>query len=69
VRVAPAPGFGPGNAKTIVERLRSRMGDVEVDLQIVEEVPRTSNGKLKAIVCNLSDQEREVALRGSPAAQ
>ena len=69
VRVAPAPGFGPGNAKTIVERLRSRMGDLHVDVQIVEEVPRTSNGKLKAIVCNLSEEEREVALRGSPAAR
>lgn len=64
VRVAPAPGFGPGNARTIVERLRSRMGDVEVDLQLVDEVPRSANGKLKAIVCNLSAGDREAALRG-----
>ncbi|MGH7559682.1 MAG: phenylacetate--CoA ligase family protein [Gemmatimonadales bacterium] len=68
VRVAPADGFGPGNARAIVERLRSRMGDIEVDLQLVDEVPRSPNGKLKAIVCNLSAQEREAALRGGGGA-
>ena len=65
VRVAPAPGYGPATGRTIVERLRSRMGDLIIDLELVDEVPRTSNGKLQAIVCKLSAEDRKAALQRS----
>lgn len=64
VRIAVAPEFRTGTEATIVSRLRSRMGDVEVKIERVEEVPRTSNGKLQAVVCRLTEAEREAALRG-----
>jgi len=40
------------------------MGNVRVIVDRVSEVPRTANGKLRAIVCQLSQQERELALAG-----
>ncbi|HJS42213.1 MAG TPA: AMP-binding protein [Gemmatimonadales bacterium] len=62
VLIAPAPGFTPAIARTIVERLRQRMGEVRVLVDQVEEVPRTSNGKLRAVICNLSPAQRAEAL-------
>ncbi|MGH7519971.1 MAG: phenylacetate--CoA ligase family protein [Gemmatimonadales bacterium] len=64
VRVTPAPGFTAASERTIVERLQERMGDVRVIVDRVTEVPRTSNGKLRAIVCQIPPDERAAALRG-----
>ena len=62
VLIAPAPGYNPAIARTIVERLRQRMGEVNVVVDEVPEVPRTSNGKLRAVVCNLSQAQRSAVL-------
>jgi phenylacetate-CoA ligase len=51
VRVAPAAGFDRArHAKVITQRLRDRMGDVDVNLELLEEIPRTANGKLRAVI-------------------
>ena len=68
VRVAPAPEFGARTEQTITDRLRSRMGEVAIHIERVDEIPRTSNGKLQAVVCCLTPEEREAALRGVTAA-
>ncbi|MGE5801472.1 MAG: phenylacetate--CoA ligase family protein [Gemmatimonadota bacterium] len=62
VRYAPAPGFAAATARTVVDRLRQRLGDVEVVLEEVPEVPRSANGKLRAVVCNVPPAERDAAL-------
>lgn len=67
VRVAPADDFGARTEQTIAERLRSRMGEVAIQIERVDEIPRTSNGKLQAVVCCLTPEEREAALRGLTA--
>jgi phenylacetate-CoA ligase len=61
VRVAPAPGFTDTHAHTITLGLRDRLGDVQVVVDQVDAVPRTSNGKLRAVVCNLTMEERLAA--------
>lgn len=65
VRIAPATTFGPIDEHAIVERLRQRLGDVRVVVERVAEVPRTSNGKVRAVVCGLSAEERESALQAT----
>jgi len=66
VLVAPGAGFSEDVGVTIVQRLKTRMGDgVDIALQIVDEVPRTAAGKLQAVVCRLSPQERDAILRGA----
>lgn len=67
VRVTPAPGFSALTERTITGRIQERMGDVRVIVDRVTEVPRTTNGKLRAVVCNLPREQREAALRTTPA--
>lgn len=59
VRYVPAGDFTAENKHSIVERLQSRLGDMNVILERVDEVPREANGKFRAVICNLSPQERE----------
>lgn len=65
VKVAPAPEFRPQDERTIAERLRDRLGEVAVHLERVTEIPRTANGKVRAVVCNLSPEERAQALQST----
>lgn len=58
VKYVPGPGFGEGEAGTVSERLKARMGDVDVILEPVTEIPRGPNGKFQAVVCRISDAER-----------
>jgi hypothetical protein len=45
------------------------MGSMEVILEEVPEVPRTANGKFRAVICNLSAAEKKGATQAvSPAA-
>jgi phenylacetate-CoA ligase len=68
VRVAPSEGFTRDTEREIVERLRARMGEVSVVIDRVDEVPRTSNGKLRAVICLLTAAERAAAIEMSRAA-
>ena len=58
VRYVPTAAFRRPDGVTIVERLRDRMGDIEVVLEEVPAIPRTANGKFRAVVCALPDAER-----------
>lgn len=65
VKVAPGLGFGAETAQTIESRLRTRMGEASIELQMVDEVERTANGKIQAVICKLTPADREAVLRGS----
>jgi len=67
VRYVPGPHFTAESATTIAERLRSRLGEVEVVLEAVADLPR-KNGKLRAVVCLIPPAEREAILRRAAAA-
>ena len=58
VNYVPSSNFTPGAERSIVERLQARMGNVRVILEQVDELPRGTNGKFRAVVCNLSPEER-----------
>jgi phenylacetate-CoA ligase len=66
IRYAPAADFTPGAARSIVERLRARLGRVEVTLERVEEVPRGTNGKFQVVICQLSPEERAAGALPEP---
>src|SRR5262249_51218839 len=51
----PGPGFTADTAKTIVERMRVRMGEVQVPMEQVGAIPRGPNGKFRAVVCHLEE--------------
>ena len=54
VRFIPAPAFSEAAGRTLVSRIRDRLGDVEVALEPVADLPRTSAGKVRAIVAELA---------------
>ncbi len=59
LRYVPAPEFAPAAARMLVERLRDRLGDVEVVMESLPEIPRGANGKFRAVVCQLPDTAAE----------
>ena len=67
VRFVPADDYRAADGETIVSRLRDRMGDVEVILDCVGSIPRTRNGKFRAVVCEIPEAERPRLLSHGPA--
>jgi phenylacetate-CoA ligase len=57
VRFVPATGYNEASGRSIISRLKERIGDVEVILEPVRELPRGANGKFRAVVCRLSPDE------------
>lgn len=46
------------SSRELSNRLRDRLGDVEVVLERVTEIQRTNRGKFRAVICELSADER-----------
>jgi len=59
VRLVAAPDFTEAASRAIVTRLRERLGDVEVVLEPVPEIPRTESGKVRAVICEVAATERQ----------
>jgi phenylacetate-CoA ligase len=59
VRYVPALDFSSQAERSIIERLYARMGKIEICLERVDAVPRGANGKFRAVISNLSKEERE----------
>jgi len=58
VRVVPKPNFSQSDAQDIVHRIHQRLTDkVNVTVERVPRIERTSRGKFRAVICNLSDEE------------
>jgi phenylacetate-CoA ligase len=53
IRYVPAEDFTPQTARSLIERLQSRMGRVEVLLEPITEIPRGPSGKFRAVICKL----------------
>jgi Coenzyme F390 synthetase len=58
VYYVPTDGFSGADGQSLVDRIEERMGPVKVLLEEVDSIPRTANGKFRAVVCNLSAEER-----------
>lgn len=56
VKVVPAPGYSAADAEAIVSRVRDRMGPVTVKVLQVTGLPRSANGKFRAVVSQLDRQ-------------
>jgi phenylacetate-CoA ligase len=53
VRFVPAPGYTTLSGQSVIDRLRERMGPIEVVMEEVDRIPRTANGKFRAVISNL----------------
>lgn len=59
VRFVPSPEYRQKDGQSIIERLRERMGDVQVRLESVHEIPRESNGKFRAVISKITKNNEE----------
>jgi phenylacetate-CoA ligase len=58
VRYVPALGFSQAHGQSLIDRVRDRMGPVNVVLEEVDDITRTKSGKFRAVICNLSLEEQ-----------
>lgn len=58
VKLVSSDEFGPKQAALLKDRLRDRLGDMNIQLEEVESIPRTKSGKFRAVICNLPDDMR-----------
>jgi len=63
VRYVPADGFTRADGESLTERIRERMGPISVVLEQVIAIPRTPNGKFRAVICELSIEEKKKVQR------
>ncbi len=54
VRFVPAAGFNAGHEQAVIRRLQDRLGEVQVVMEAVDEIPRAANGKFKGVVSLVS---------------
>lgn len=53
VKVVPTTGFDRDDAQDIQRRIRQRLGDVEVIVEAVEQIPRSAAGKFQAVISRM----------------
>jgi phenylacetate-CoA ligase len=54
VKVVPMDGFNNEDVQDIIQRVHQRLGEsVRVEVELVDEIPRTKTGKFKAVVSHL----------------
>jgi phenylacetate-CoA ligase len=64
VLYVPDADFTTADGDSIVQRLHDRMGaNVEISLEPVTSIPRTANGKFRAVICQLSQAEKDLISR------
>ena len=64
VRLAPAAGYSEADERLIADQLKDRLGDIAVGFETLDFIPRERNGKFRAVVCQLSTEERQKLLDG-----
>jgi phenylacetate-CoA ligase len=62
LRFVPGEAFRVADGDALVRALRERLGPVEVVLEPVAAIPRTSNGKFRAVISELSQQQRKAGM-------
>jgi len=53
VRYVPAPGCSTKDLNLLIERLQERLGKMEIVFEKVERIPRSPNGKFRAVISNV----------------
>jgi phenylacetate-CoA ligase len=53
LKVVPGDGYDAACERALIQALCERMGDIQVDVELVEAIPRGANGKFRAVLCEL----------------
>jgi phenylacetate-CoA ligase len=61
IRFVADAGFSPDAARLMVRLVRDRVGDMRVTLEPVEAIPRSANGKFRAVISHVPSDPRPPA--------
>lgn len=56
LKVVPAEDFTEKSKLNLIKALRERMGEIQVDVELVDAIPRGNNGKFKAVISMLAKE-------------
>lgn len=59
VYVVPCDGFGSSDTERIKSNMRMHVGNLQIGVEPVRNIPRSPSGKFRSVVCNLSREEKE----------
>ncbi len=65
ILVVPTPGFGPRDVTQLQANMRDHVGGVTTIVTPVDEIPRSSSGKFRAVISELTADERRRLLSQS----
>jgi phenylacetate-CoA ligase len=65
VRIVPAEGFTGADEAVIRARLQDRLGKIHIDIEFSERLPRSSGGKIRAVVCQIPNSSRPALRDGT----
>ena len=54
IRIVPGNDYTEKDGQTAISNLAQRVGAADIRIEIVREIERTSSGKFRAVICNLS---------------
>lgn len=57
ILVVPVPGYGDDAARSMVRRLIERVGEAQVEIELVDRLPTGANGKFKAVISRVPVDE------------
>jgi phenylacetate-CoA ligase len=60
VKVVPAKGYSDKDETMIVKSIRDRVGDMEIIVEEVESIPRSANGKFRAVISHVTGAQPPV---------
>jgi len=60
VRYVPMPDFTSSVNQMLRKRIQDRMGAIEVIFEEVAQIPRSANGKFRAVICKLPMKQRKI---------
>jgi len=55
--VVPGPGFAPKHEAALISSLHERVGDIRIQLEKVVDIPRSANGKFRAVISKVKSTQ------------
>ena len=53
LKIVPDANFNKSSELEIIRSFKERMGDVEVEIELFDSIPRGANGKFRAVLCEI----------------
>jgi phenylacetate-CoA ligase len=53
IKIVPDVSLDFNEKNIIIQRVKSQLGDINVILEVVDDIPRTRNGKIKAVISHI----------------